>query len=341
MPASRLASFGAGTLVTATSSPEAFAFAIERALEQARARREVQTLARTSIDDLRALEQTLAAVQRDGATLSHDARVLFGVILGFASNMRDGFAGPITEEQRQHVQNILEASNDAAALLERYAGALRRAIPRSMNPEHATAARVATRQHLELGELVRGTVALFHGIASAKQIRLEAEASRAVYAWCDPMQVKQALVNLLSNALKFTPAGGSVVVAARPGPLGPARVGAMARRDVEVVVSDTGPGIPEHERSRVFERGVRLERDLATPGTGQGLAIVREIAELHGGLVRAEETPGGGASNRARRTRRSARAQRGAGRRERLLRAPALLLRPAFVGASDLRRDPE
>lgn len=296
VPASRLASFGAGALVTATSAPETFGLAIERALEQARARRDAQTLARSSVDDLRALEQTLAAVQRDGATLSHDARVLFGVILGFASNMRDGFAGPITEEQRQHVQNILDASNDAAALLERYAGALRRAIPRSIDPAHATAARVATRQHLDLGELVRGTVALFHGIASAKQIRLAAEASRAVFAWCDPMQVKQALVNLLSNALKFTPAGGRVNVSVRPGPLGSARSAAMVRPDVEIVVSDTGPGIPEHERSRVFERGVRLERDLSTPGTGQGLAIVREIAELHGGLVRIDEAPGGGAS---------------------------------------------
>jgi len=296
VPASRLASFGAGALVPAIASPETFGLAIERALEQAQARRDAHALARSSVDDLRALERTLVAVQQDGATLSHDARVLFGVILGFAANMRDGFAGPITEEQRQHVQNILDASNDAATLLERYASALRRAIPRSSEPAQATAARVATRQHHDLGELVRATVALFHGIASAKQIRLAAEASRALFAWCDPMQVKQALVNLLSNALKFTPAGGRVNVSVRPGPLDPARSAAMARPDVEIVVSDTGPGIPEHERSRVLERGVRLERDLAMPGTGHGLAIVRDVAELHGGLVRIDETPGGGAS---------------------------------------------
>lgn len=295
-PASQLASFGAGALVTATSSLEALRLAIERALEQASARRDAQALARSRADDLHALERTLLAVQRDGATLSHDARVLFGVILGFASNMRDGFAGPITEEQRQHVQNILDASSDASALVERYASALRRAMPRSIDPAHATAARAAMRQRLDLGELARFTVALFHGAASAKQIRLAAEASRAAFAWCDPMQMKQALVNLLSNALKFTPAGGRVDVSVRPIPLDPARSAATARPDVEIVVSDTGPGVPEHERARVFERGVRLDRDLATPGTGLGLAIVQEVAELHGGLVRIDDAPGGGAS---------------------------------------------
>jgi hypothetical protein len=61
-------------------------------------------------------------------------------------------------------------------------------------------------------------------------------------------------------------------------------------------VRDTGPGIPAEERERVFERGVRLARDERVPGSGIGLAVVREIVSMHGGTVRADDAPGGGAA---------------------------------------------
>ncbi len=267
--------------------------AIASTMEQAREQAEALRAARA---DVRMLEQTLAAVQRDGATLSHDARVLFGIILGFASNLRDGFGGPVTDAQRRQLANIVEASTDATALLDRYVTALRRLVPPSAEAAGLASAPTTIRRHLDLGELVRGTVVLFAGVAAGKRIRLVADTRLATYAWCDVMQIKQALVNLVGNALKFTPAGGTVEVAVRPGPPASTRSGLLEMRDVEIAVSDTGPGIPEHERERVFERGVRLERDLAIPGTGLGLAIVRDIVTLHGGLVRVDETLGGGAT---------------------------------------------
>jgi len=296
MSAERLARFGPGRIVPEAALADELDAAIAAIVEEVRGRDRALRATQTATADVRALEQTLAGVQRDGATLSHDARVLFGVILGFASNLRDGFGGPVTELQHRQLVNIVEASTDAAALLDRYVTTLRRLIPPSADPARVPAPRAVARRHVDVGELVRGTVTLFEGIAAAKHITLQADAAIALYAWCDAMQIKQALVNLLSNALKYTPPGGIVDVVVRPGAPATARGGPTARRDLEIIVSDDGPGIPAHERERVFERGVRLERDQAIPGTGVGLATVRDIVTLHGGFVQIGETTRGNRS---------------------------------------------
>lgn len=296
VPAARLAPFGPATLVSTSALDETLGAAVLGAVDQVRARNDILRTAQVGLETARSLDETLAAVEREGTALSHDARVLFGVILGFASNLRDGFAGPITEDQQRHLVNIVDASNDAAALLDHYVEGLRKSIPRSSEPPRSIVPRVAARRHNDLGELVRGTIGLFHGVASARNITLHVDAPRAVHSWCDAMQVKQALVNLVSNALKFTPPGGRIEVIARLGTPASARGGTSSRREVEIVVTDTGPGIPLQDRERIFERGVRLDRDSGTPGTGVGLAIVRDVMDLHGGTVRVEEAPGGGTS---------------------------------------------
>lgn len=292
--AAEIAPLGAGALVLAGARREAFMEAFSRVTEQLRARVDAARRARAESAELGELERTLADIQGEGASLSHDARVLFGVILGYASNLRDGFAGPITDEQRRHVLSIVEASNDAAALLDRYVAALRRVIPAMSEPPRSLVPRVDVRREHDLGELARGTVALFGGVAAAKGIRLRADTT-GVRAWCDAMQIKQALVNLIANALKLTPAGGAVDVVERL--TEPAPAGSTARREVELVVVDTGPGIPAEHRARVFERGVRLDRDRDTPGSGVGLTIVRDVAEMHHGRVRIDEAPGGGGAS--------------------------------------------
>jgi signal transduction histidine kinase len=294
LAASRLAELGSGAIVVSGAPLSTLTGAVSSAIIQVEARKEREHVARSSSGALREAEQALAKVQTGGVSLAHDVRVLFGVILGFAANLRDGFVGPITDEQHQHLVSIVEATGDASGLVERYADLLRRATPAPL--DSTPAPRQATRRQVDVSALVRGTTLLFQGIAGLKRITVGTDAERAVHAWCDPLQIKQALVNLVSNAIKFTPAGGTVTAIARMGPPASARGGATARRDLEIVVSDTGPGIPEDDRARVFERGARLERDRDLPGSGQGLAIVRDIAEMHGGTVRAEENAEGGAS---------------------------------------------
>ena len=297
--AERIAPFGTTALVIAGVAENALAAAVADAVAKVRAQHDGERRLQKSTAERRIAEQQLDKVRDDAGTLAHDARVLFGVILGYAGNLRDGIAGPITDLQRKHVLNIAEASTDAAGLLERYLLAVRPTADET-SPHGAAAepqARQPRRRQTDLGELVRSTVVLLGGVAAAKQIRVTTDVARGVpNAWCDAMQIKQALVNLLSNALKLTPPFGFIEVAVRHGAPGASRAGSAARREVELVVSDSGPGIPIDDRERVFERGVRLERDEHVPGTGIGLSVVRDVVEQHGGEVRIDETPGGGAS---------------------------------------------
>ena len=99
----------------------------------------------------------------------------------------------------------------------------------------------------------------------------------------DPRKLQQVLANLIANAIRHTPAGGRVTLSAEPAP-------AAAGSAVELIVEDTGPGIPESERERIFERFVRLDtsRGRDQGGSGLGLAIARRLTQLQGGTIRAE-----------------------------------------------------
>jgi two-component system phosphate regulon sensor histidine kinase PhoR len=154
---------------------------------------------------------------------------------------------------------------------------------------------------LELTRIESGQVPLeFQSIAPVNLLnsavdRLGMQAERAnlkVYVDCpadlprilaDPPRLGQALVNLLHNAIKFTPSPGEIVLS--------------ARQDVDVVVisiEDTGVGIPADDLPRVFERFYKIDRSRAEGGTGLGLAITRHIVEAHGGKIWAESVVGQG-----------------------------------------------
>ncbi|GBD12481.1 Alkaline phosphatase synthesis sensor protein PhoR [bacterium HR24] len=101
----------------------------------------------------------------------------------------------------------------------------------------------------------------------------------------DAERLERAVVNLLDNAIKFTPPGGSVTVMAN-----------AAEEGVLVMVQDTGIGIDERDLPRIFERFYKADRSRHQPGAGLGLAIVRHIVEAHGGRVWAQSTPGEGST---------------------------------------------
>lgn len=92
----------------------------------------------------------------------------------------------------------------------------------------------------------------------------------------------QALANLLDNAVKYTPAGGAIML----------RVRRRSSGEIEFSVTDTGPGVPDEDRSRVVERFVRLENSRSEPGSGLGLSLVAAVAEAHGGRLELSEGPG-------------------------------------------------
>ncbi len=142
-------------------------------------------------------------------------------------------------------------------------------------------------QDLDLAEMVRSAAAAHRALATAKGVALITAGAGPVHARLDPERMHQVLGNLLDNAVRHTPAGGSVTLT-------------VAGEGGEAVleVADTGPGIPQGLEERVFERFYRADESRsrgAGGGSGLGLAIVKAIVEAHGGSVSAGRAAGGGA----------------------------------------------
>ena len=139
------------------------------------------------------------------------------------------------------------------------------------------------RRQLDLAELARGALEQLQPRAESAHITLTRRLAPAPVLG-DPARLEQVVRNLLANAIKFTPAGGSVEVA----------VGVRGTI-AELVVADSGPGIPERERPHVFERFWRGAAASGTPGSGIGLAVAAEIVRAHDGSLVLESAPAGGA----------------------------------------------
>lgn len=153
---------------------------------------------------------------------------------------------------------------------------------------------------VDLGTVVPDAVDLYEPVALEKGQTIEMALTPGLAVTGDRHLLSQALANLLDNAIKYSPHGGRIVVAATPADKGPV-----------VSVADSGPGIPAEFRERVVQRFFRLEPSRSTPGSGLGLSLVAAVAKLHGAELRLEDSqPGlraviafteeGGRSNRAR-----------------------------------------
>lgn len=135
---------------------------------------------------------------------------------------------------------------------------------------------------VKLSELVAELAEVYEPVASEQGKRLTADVAPGVELRGDRALLAQMISNLLDNAIVHTPASTTIRLELTGGP-GPHRI----------VVADDGPGIPPEEGERVFERFYRLDRDLAAPGTGLGLSLVRSICSLHGFTVRLGESGAG------------------------------------------------
>ncbi len=141
-------------------------------------------------------------------------------------------------------------------------------------------------QKLQLGELCLQVLEEFSDRYTAKSQTVETDIPQdlpSVYA--DPERIRQVLVNLLDNAIKYTPVGGIITVAGLH----------RTTQKVQFSVGDTGPGIPEENRDRIFENLFRLQRDRGTDGYGIGLCLCQRIIRAHYGQIWVDSSPHGGA----------------------------------------------
>lgn len=211
--------------------------------------------------------------QRRGflAELAHEFRTPLTVIRGQAEAIADG----VYPGDSAHLSPIL----DATETLDRLVEDLRTLVLTDAGNL------VLHKEPTDLGALVAETVESFKTQAEAAQVTLTAEgADNLRPVELDPARIRSVLGNLLSNAIRHTPAGGAVKVAA-----------GESGDEVTVTVADTGQGIPAELLPHVFERFVK---GADSPGSGLGLAIAHDIVSAHGGKLEIESAVGSGTSIR-------------------------------------------
>ena len=224
-------------------------------------------------------ERATNAKDRALATLAHDIRSPLGAIEGYCSIMEEGMYGPITPEQRNALGRMRMSGRHLLSLLDNVMDMAR------LNAGAATV--LAERVDLDL--VAREGVDILTPAATAKVQTLTVAADSHVVAVGDIARVRQVLVNLLGNAVKFTPIGGAISVS----------TGTMSldgRAWGEIRVSDTGPGIPQTERAAIFEPYYRSEGTAALPGVGLGLAISQGLVHQMGGALDVASEVGRGST---------------------------------------------
>ncbi|MBI2305891.1 MAG: response regulator [Rhodocyclales bacterium] len=235
------------------------------------------------------------------ASMSHELRTPLNAIIGFSEVLKDGLLGTLSAEQQRYIgeifnsgQHLLSLINDILDLSKIEAGRM------SLDPER-----------LEVATLLQASLNIVREQALKHRIKLKLDIHPGpAHLVADARKLKQIVYNLLSNAVKFTPDGGHVSLAARPlgrdelqlaVPEGGAvrrlpLVESEFRQFLEIEVCDNGIGITADDLQRLFQTFLQLDASLARgyEGTGLGLALVRRMAELHGGTVAVASAPGQG-----------------------------------------------
>jgi PAS domain S-box-containing protein len=202
------------------------------------------------------------------ATLSHELRTPLNAVIGYTQMLR---AGHVADARRQQVVEIIERNAQLLSQLVSDVLDVSSVVTGKLRMKLAT---------LDLREVVKSSIETVQPSADAKGVTIvPAPPGPALFVRGDVDRLHQAIWNLLTNAVKFTPAGGTITAGLERTP-----------RGVELTIADTGIGIPQAYVSRVFERFTQVESGSRREygGLGLGLALVHHFVEAHGGVVTAE-----------------------------------------------------
>jgi signal transduction histidine kinase len=213
--------------------------------------------------------------------VSHELRTPLTCIYQFVTILLDGLAGPVTADQRDHLDTILRSVNQLGAMVRDLLEASR-----------AESGKVRLEPHcVAISDLVKLGVTMMRSLASEKQVGLEMGIdSRIPFVYGDPDRILEVLINLIDNAIKFTPSGGSVTVQACLAPTDP--------DFVYLSVADTGCGIDPKAKALIFERMYQDPNsiDNSRKGLGLGLYIAKQLITLHGGRIWVASELGNGST---------------------------------------------
>jgi signal transduction histidine kinase len=243
----------------------------------------VQESYRELQDKNRALEDSYAKLKELDrlksnflATMSHELRTPLTSVIGYSEMMLEGLGGPLTAEQREYLGIIMEKGENLLQL-----------ITSILDISKIEAGRVRLMlSEVDAAQLMRDAVATVLPFARKKGLRVSVEPGTLPRLMADRDKIRQCLVNLCSNAVKFTPAGGTITVSGQ----------AVGDERLDIHVADTGIGIADEHVDKVFDVFYQVDGSSTREygGAGLGLAIVKSFVEAHGGNVSVRSAVGAG-----------------------------------------------
>lgn len=234
---------------------------------------EIERLSATLNGMIERLEQSFRQIAQFTADASHELRTPLTILRGELEVALRGDA--LTPQAREVIESVLEETEKLSKTVE-HLMILSRFDSGELKLQ---------RSWFDLAGLCRETVEQMSLLAEDKQIRLECSAAERVEINADPLRVRQILINLIDNAIRYTPAGGRIDI----------RIAHETDQAI-IEVADTGQGIPAEALPHIFDRFYRVDkaRSRTYGGSGLGLAITKSICELHGGRIEVESRLGQG-----------------------------------------------
>jgi signal transduction histidine kinase/DNA-binding response OmpR family regulator len=216
------------------------------------------------------------------ANMSHELRTPLNSIIGFSRVILKGIDGPITEQQQQDLSAIYNSGQHLLGLINNI-----------LDLSKIEAGKMElTLEEINIADTISNVVTTSAGLVKDKPIKLVQEVESGLPAVrADPMRLRQILLNLISNAAKFTEEGSITISASLHTP-------STGIPEVMVSVTDTGPGIALEDQKKLFQAFSQVDSSATrkTGGTGLGLSICKRLVELHGGKISVHSAPGKGST---------------------------------------------
>ncbi|MBD2124529.1 GAF domain-containing hybrid sensor histidine kinase/response regulator [Trichocoleus sp. FACHB-262] len=264
---------------------EHLAIAIDQAQLYAQVQQQKETLEERVIERTQELHDALAVAQAASqvrnefvATMSHELRTPLTCVIGMSATLLRWSFGHLSDRQRHYLQTIHDSGEHLLALINDILDLSQvEAGKATLNLSEFSLTNLVNQSLQTLQEKAES-----NHIALISEVRIPAAGDRFT---ADQRRLKQVLLNLLSNAIKFTPEGGQVTLRAW-----------LEAETAVLQVEDTGIGIPEHQRPLLFQKFQQLDTSYQRKyeGTGLGLALTKQLVELHGGWIDVDSTVGMG-----------------------------------------------
>lgn len=244
----------------------------------AKVTRDLTELEHLQREKIEALQQADVLKDQFISILSHELRTPINSITGFGSILDDEVAGPLTEQQHEYLRKMLAGADTLLSLVNDLLDLSRIQAGRfHLSP-----------QPYDFPMVVADALGSLHALAAPKHLRLINEVPRDLPPLIgDAQRIGQVLVNLVNNAIKFTPDGGTIRVRAR-----------VDGEDLRCEVEDTGIGIAEADLKKLFKPFTQVDMSSTRKagGTGLGLTISKSLIEAHGGRIGVVSKPGSGST---------------------------------------------